>query len=188
MREFEDQQEVDQERGLAAAVVDALGFPAALVDGARNVIHRNPPFVEFLATGSGERMLRRVQLKPIPPSGVRFLMDAGDGSAGPRIVGLRLLGDCGPEAYLLTVSADVRGGATDPDPRRLNGDITAAEQAVLFGMLDGHSLSDIARQRGTKVSTVRWHLKNLQSKLGVSDKAEVVAWIARSPVCWLAHD
>ena len=55
-------------------------------------------------------------------------------------------------------------------------------------MLAGQTLAEIAQARGTKVTTVRWHLKNLQWKLGMTDKAEVVAWIARSPVCWLARE
>ncbi|WP_156907334.1 LuxR family transcriptional regulator [Thalassobaculum salexigens] len=45
----------------------------------------------------------------------------------------------------------------------------------------------MAEARGTKISTVRWHLKNLQAKLGATDKAGVVAWIARSPACGLAR-
>lgn len=63
----------------------------------------------------------------------------------------------------------------------------ATEQAVLFAALAGRPLSEVAEARGTKTSTVRWHLKNLQAKLGTTDKAGVVAWIARSPVCWLAR-
>ena len=188
MQEVRKQTSDDESRVfLAEWVIDALGFPAAVVDGGRKVLLRNPPFAALMATWSGERLWRRVEIAPMPASGLSFLVDAGEGADGPRIIGVRLLTARGPKTYLVTVSSDLLGGAGGSERRSLQGDLTVAEQAVLFGMLCGQSLSDIADRRGIKVSTVRWHLKNIQSKLGMSDKAEVIAWLARSPVCWLAE-
>lgn len=177
-----------QERGSAAAVIDLLGFPAAIVDQARRIVHGNRLFADFLATASGARIWQRLDIGRPPVEVVRLILEAGDGIAGPRILGLRTLAGGDPRTYLVTVSA---AGHSDPAMRRhpcLEGDITPAEQAVLLALLDGRPLSAVAQARGTKVTTVRWHLKNLQWKLGMTDKAEVVAWIARSPVCWLARE
>lgn len=172
----------------SGAVVNALGFPAALVDARKKVLHANRPFREFLGTPAGGRLWRRLEICPARDGSTRFVLDAGSGLAGPRIIGLRPLAGCNQKAYLVTVSVADPGGPETLSLPTLGGDITATEQAVLFGMLAGRSLSEIAQIRGSKTSTVRWHLKNLQAKLGVTDKAEVIAWIARSPVCWLAHD
>jgi DNA-binding CsgD family transcriptional regulator len=169
------------------AVIDALGFPAAVIDGSKKILRCNRLFADLLATRAGDRMWRRLQVVADPAAGPHFALDAGDGTVGPRIAGLRALGGCDRKAFLVTVSADPPDPGTGGSPT-LRGDITAAEQAVLFGMLAGRPLAEIARERGTKVSTVRWHLKNIQSKLRAADKAEVVAWIARSPVCWLAPE
>ncbi|WPZ33316.1 helix-turn-helix transcriptional regulator [Thalassobaculum sp. OXR-137] len=170
----------NQSGAAVGAVIDALGFPAAIVDAGKRVVHANRLFLDLLACDTGERMWRRLRIDTASGSGTRFVVDLGDGAAGPRIVGVRALAGCNHKAYLVAVST---AGPADPT---LEGDITPAEQAVLFGMLAGRNLAGIARDRGTKVSTVRWHLKNIQSKLGMTDKAEVIAWIARSPVCWLA--
>lgn len=173
---------------LTEAVIDALAFPAAVLDGSGKVLHRNRPFADFIATRSGERLWRRLKIEALGQAGICFVMDAGDGVAGPCILGARTLTGCNQKAYLVTVSAADRPDVGDSGSAILLGDITEAEQAVLFAMLAGRPLAELAQERGTKVSTVRWHLKNLQAKLGATDKADVIAWIARSPVCWLAHD
>lgn len=175
------------ESGFVGAVIDALGFPAAVIDSTKKVIYRNRLFADLMITGAGDRLWRRLEVELEPACDARFVMDTGDGALGPCIIGLRALGGCNHKAYLVTVSAAGRSCLEEAGAPILHGDITPTEQAVLFGMLAGRPLAVIARERDTKVSTVRWHLKNIQSKLGVTDKSEVIAWIARSPVCWLAR-
>ncbi len=172
----------------ADSVIEAFGFPAAIIDTTKKILHCNGLFADLLTTRAGERMWRRLEVRTGPDEAARIVLEIGDGSAGPRLVGLRRLTGCNQKAYLVTVSVAGPSALEEGQFPALAGDITAAEKAVLFGMLAGQTLAEIAQARGTKVTTVRWHLKNLQWKLGMTDKAEVVAWIARSPVCWLARE
>ncbi len=53
-------------------------------------------------------------------------------------------------------------------------DLTSAEARVLMGFLDGHSLQDVATQRGTSYATVRTQFQTVMSKTGARSQAELM--------------
>lgn len=109
--------------------------------------------------------------------------------------------EAGAISYLLkNVSADelasaIRGAASgqislSPEAARAvipaaadNGidstDLTETERRVLALMVDGQSNPQIAGSLGTSLSTVKFHVSNILSKLGVSSRTEAVAQALR---------
>lgn len=59
--------------------------------------------------------------------------------------------------------------------------LTATEQGVYQLLLDGLNNRQVSEQTGTSVSTVKWHLKNIYAKLGVSNRTEAVL-LTTSPI------
>jgi DNA-binding CsgD family transcriptional regulator len=55
--------------------------------------------------------------------------------------------------------------------------LTRAESALARSLAQGLPLADHAAQSGAKIGTVRWHLKNIQTKLGVNSMAGVAALV-----------
>lgn len=53
-------------------------------------------------------------------------------------------------------------------------DLTAAESRVALLLARGQSVGEVAASTGRRESTVRWHVKNLHSKLGVHRQADLV--------------
>jgi NarL family two-component system response regulator LiaR len=109
--------------------------------------------------------------------------------------------EAGAISYLLkNVSADelasaIRGAASgqislSPEAARAvipaaaeNGtgstDLTETERRVLALMVDGQSNPQIADSLGTSLSTIKFHVSNILSKLGVSSRTEAVAQALR---------
>jgi len=77
-----------------------------------------------------------------------------------------------PEAAraVITAAADSGTGSTD---------LTETERRVLALMVDGQSNPQIADSLGTSLSTVKFHVSNILSKLGVSSRTEAVAQALR---------
>lgn len=53
-------------------------------------------------------------------------------------------------------------------------ELTSAEARVLIGFLDGHSLHDLALQRGTSYATVRTQFQTVMAKTGARSQAELM--------------
>ena len=53
-------------------------------------------------------------------------------------------------------------------------ELTSAEARVLMGFLDGHSLQDLATQRGTSYATVRTQFQTVMAKTGARSQAELM--------------
>lgn len=53
-------------------------------------------------------------------------------------------------------------------------ELTSAEARVLMGFLDGHSLQDVAAQRGTSYATVRTQFQTVMAKTGARSQAELM--------------
>ena len=68
------------------------------------------------------------------------------------------------------------------DPRNLVEEygLTPAEGDVAAALAQGRTVSEIAASTGREESTVRWHVKNLHSKLGVHRQADVVRLVLLS--------
>ena len=56
--------------------------------------------------------------------------------------------------------------------------LTAAESVVAALLAEGHAVRDIVAKTGRGENTVRWHVKHILKKLGVSRQAEVVRLVS----------
>ncbi len=121
--------------------------------------------------------------------GTMNLRSAGNG-AGP---GLLVLHAC-PVVPDLT-SFDTRGIAaqvllTEPesgpkvDPRLVAKayDLTRTESQLAAMLAEGRTVAEIAASTGRKESTVRWHVRNLHSKLGVHRQTDLVRLVLATTV------
>jgi DNA-binding NarL/FixJ family response regulator len=86
-----------------------------------------------------------------------------------------------PEVLLEAVAAVARGRMSLPyiDLQTLTadplGDLTARERELLVALANGWTNLQIASRTGISRNTVKYHLKNLYDKLGVSNRAMAVA-------------
>jgi two-component system nitrate/nitrite response regulator NarP len=86
-----------------------------------------------------------------------------------------------PEVLMETVAAVARGRLSLPyiDLQTLTtdplGDLTARERELLVALANGWTNLQIASRTGISRNTVKYHLKNLYDKLGVSNRAMAVA-------------
>ena len=67
---------------------------------------------------------------------------------------------------------------TKPEERR--SDLTRREQEILASFSQGMSYAAIAEARGVKPVTIRNAIYNIQDKLGVGTKQEIVVWAVRN--------
>jgi two-component system nitrate/nitrite response regulator NarP len=94
-----------------------------------------------------------------------------------------------PEVLIDTIAAVARGRVSFPfiDMSTLNADplegLTARERELLAALANGWSNLQIAARIGISRNTVKYHLKNLYDKLGVSNRAMAVAlYVAQTGV------
>ena len=86
-----------------------------------------------------------------------------------------------PAVLIETIAAVARGRVSFPyiDIATLNSDplegLTARERELLAALANGWSNLQIAARIGISRNTVKYHLKNLYDKLGVSNRAMAVA-------------
>lgn len=86
-----------------------------------------------------------------------------------------------PEVLLEAIAAVARGRMSLPyiDLQTLTtdplGDLTARERELLVALANGWTNLQIASRTGISRNTVKYHLKNLYDKLGVSNRAMAVA-------------
>ena len=66
------------------------------------------------------------------------------------------------------------GGPIDPGPIAAAHGLTRTEAEVAALLAEGRKVSEIVASTGRKESTVRWHVRNLHSKLGVHRQTDLV--------------
>jgi DNA-binding CsgD family transcriptional regulator len=66
-------------------------------------------------------------------------------------------------------------GASQTREAMLNGftDLTPTERSIFAAFVDGHDIPAIAAKMQRSVETVRWHVRNLFTKLGVNSQADL---------------
>ena len=76
------------------------------------------------------------------------------------------------------------GGKQSVDTRQVARlyDLTPVESRVAALLAEGRTVSEIAASTGRKESTVRWHVRNLHSKLGVHRQADLVRLVLSTAV------
>lgn len=143
------------------------------------VIGWEMPFVD----GSG--VLRALRLFDHPPPVVVYT-GASDPTIPRQVLGLGGAGFVSksdpPEGLLSTLAAVATGHMVFPfvDIRLLErahaSVLTAREGELLTVLASGASNQDIATHLGVSVHTVKFHLKNIYTKLGVASRAQAVAF------------
>ncbi|MBV9880380.1 MAG: response regulator transcription factor [Gemmatirosa sp.] len=73
----------------------------------------------------------------------------------------------------------VRGAPSSGFATRDPGALTAREEQVLALLADGRSNADIAASLRLRATTVKFHLRNLFAKLGVTTRTAAAAWFHR---------
>jgi DNA-binding NarL/FixJ family response regulator len=63
----------------------------------------------------------------------------------------------------------------NPSPKSGSDKLTAKEEQIVKGLVDGLSYKMIAARLGLSIDTVRFHIRNIYAKLGVNSKTEVVS-------------
>ena len=83
----------------------------------------------------------------------------------------------------LAIIRSLRGGQAFIDPQfvaeRLG--LTSTQSRVAVALAEGKTVHDIAEARGRSKATVRWHLREINRKLGVSTQAQVVRAVLLLP-------
>ena len=155
--------------GRFGAVLEALVLQAIALDA----LGDRPTAVETL---------QRALVLAEPAGYIRLFVDEG----APLATLLTLLSRTPPAAplqpYLQRVRAAVSAGMhaddaapTGPAPASLAEPLNAREQEVLRLFADALSNQEIADRLVVARSTVKWHINNLYSKLGVSTRAAALA-------------
>ncbi len=104
----------------------------------------------------------------------------GEDSASRLVLHVSPVGEGGTEAEGAEVGALVL--MVEPAPptgldRERVGEIlglTPRESHLAVALAEGRTVSDVARETGRSVNTVRWHLQHIYTKLGLSRQTEVV--------------
>ena len=114
-----------------------------------------------------------------PGAGGSMTVSGGD-PASRLVLHVSPAGEGGTEAESAEVGALVL--AVDPAPpagldRERVGELlglTPRESHLAVALAEGRTVSDVARETGRSVNTVRWHLQHIYTKLGLSRQAELV--------------
>lgn len=190
---------LDQQRARGAAeALDALGLPAALLDGEGRTVEANalmetlgPPVV-FTAQGrlaltdrrASDQLSAALASVQTAPSACSFpVRDVAGRAVGivhlvPVRRAAREIFGQGYALMLVTpVTAERRPSV---DLLRSLFDFTPSEARVAGGLAAGKSPEEIAEQGGVAITTVRSQLRGVLEKTGCSRQAEVVALLAGS--------
>jgi DNA-binding NarL/FixJ family response regulator len=142
----------------------------------------------------------------IPPGDARFILDQlQTRSDAPRVVvysgiesesapahvlahgGAAFVSKNEEPGYLLDTVAEVaRGRMVFPylDVSRINANplstLTKRELEVLSSLAAGRTNKEIATQKGVSTNTVKYHIRNLFEKLGVSNRGQAIALYLKS--------
>jgi two-component system nitrate/nitrite response regulator NarP len=142
----------------------------------------------------------------IPPGDARYILDQLQPSLNaPRVVvytgfesdtvplqvmahgGAAFVSKNEDPAYLLDTTAQVaKGRMVFPymDVKQINANplatLTKRELEILSSLAAGRTNKEIAAQKGVSTNTVKYHIKNLFEKLGVSNRGQAIALYLKS--------
>lgn len=83
--------------------------------------------------------------------------------------------DFGEPVPSVVVALTPFSGASQTREAMLSGfpDLTPTERQIFAAVVDGEDIASIARKMERSVETVRWHVRNLFTKLGVNSQADL---------------
>lgn len=195
---------LDSATAAVDAMLEALGTPAAVLDGAGRVLRANGALERLDAAGTGPKLRgprgdtgiaagladqsRRLRAAAAsaasggPGGAVRFSMGA-DGATllavvSPLPASLAALPGLGPGLALLLLRP--LGIVDDAQARRLARlfGLTPAEAEVALALAGGLGPKEIAEARGVRVSTVRTLIQRAQDKAGARSTRELASMAA----------
>ncbi|MDE0332803.1 MAG: LuxR C-terminal-related transcriptional regulator [Nitrospinae bacterium] len=179
-------------------LLDTTGLGIIQLDRRGRIQNLNDRARELLRTGDGlfdksgflfarrpednaafQRLLKRA-LPPIKAQGVGGSTIVRRASALPLLLHINPVESRStdfrvwPVAALLLVVDPESRTRVDPDIAGETLDLTGTESLVAVLLAEGMSVRQIAVATSRKESTVRWHVKNILNKLGISRQADLV--------------
>jgi two-component system nitrate/nitrite response regulator NarP len=139
-----------------------------------------------------ERLIAILRENPNAPRIVVYA-SSSDPALSRRAMAAGAAGFCtretGPEQLLDIVATVARGKMVFPflDVRELRRDpaedLTEREKALLAALARGRTNTELAKELGISINTVKFHLRNLYEKLGFRNRAQAIAfYYSESPV------
>lgn len=162
-----------------ADTVDDMPVPALVVNGAGQVVHGNSLAAPALARCFGASYRRGPSGSAPLPSPLRALLDRRPGATA-------VVGDGGSAFVARATRIDV--GTSQPyhllvlEERRVAGSgnpLSAREREIMHWVAEGKTNAEIGAILGISPRTVQTHLEHCFEKLGVVNRAQAVAELAR---------
>lgn len=185
----------------AAAILDVLGIPAAVLSTTFRVTATNALFSDYVPevvqdTRDGIRLTNPradallwtalTALRGRAPGAISSIPVAGTAKHGPAVVHLvpirGVANDVFWDASALVVITSVAARTAPAPVELLQGlfDLTVAEARVARAIADGQTLADLAQASGVAISTIRTQLNAVFGKTGVSRQAELAKLLAHA--------
>ena len=174
--------------GLGIIHLDRRGRTVEMNDRARNLLRAGDGLFDergflFARTPEDNARLQGLLQRALPPFGAQGV---GGSTIVRRASALPLLLHANPvaqqgtdyrvwpvAALLLVVDPESRI-SIEPDIAGAALGLTAAESRVAVLLAEGMNVRQIAAATGRKESTIRWHVKNILNKLGLSRQTDLV--------------
>ena len=128
--------------------------------------------------------LRAMLARALPPFGVApmggVVRIRNPSGGSPLVLHINPVGDRHPHMRSRRVGAVVlivdpaSGLRIDLNLVATTLDLTSAESQVAVALAEGHSVAEIAERTGRSEGTIRWHVKRIFRKLGITRQAELV--------------
>lgn len=186
---------------LLCQALDALGFGLVLVDGDARVLHANPAASLLCRAGAplalrerrlsagGEDLMRLVMAVRAAAAGQWAMLVLGDEQAQLPVGVVPLTGagrddadaDEPGVAAMLVIGGERRSNRLALHFFARAHQLTAAESAVLEALAEGHSPSQIARQGGVAISTVRTQIATVRAKVNARSICHLMHMVATLP-------
>lgn len=186
---------------LLRQVLDALGFGLMLVDGEAHVLHANPAASLLCRAGAplalrerrlcadAEGLARLAAAVRAAASGQWAMLVLGGEQAQLSVGVVPIVGAAGDDGEadepglvaLLVIGSEHRSNRLALHFFARAHQLTAAESAVLEALSQGHSPSQIARQGGVAISTVRTQIATVRAKVNARSICHLLRMVATLP-------
>jgi len=164
---------VTRQRGVernnaAAATLLASARPIALVGGRLRF--------EDTRAQSAFELISRAEVQAQCPQNFAFVVEGVAGRTWIAQMSLaRQMQKVGSHGPAVVVALSPFSGASETREAMLDGftELTPTERSIFASVVDGDDVASIAAKMNRSVETVRWHVRNLFTKLGVNSQADL---------------
>jgi DNA-binding CsgD family transcriptional regulator len=158
---------VERSNGAAAALL-ATGRPIALVGGKLR-------FDDTRAQSAFE-LISRADAHGQCPQNFAFVVEGAAGRTWIAQLSLaRQTQETAAQPPAVVVALSPFNGASETREAMLDGftELTPTERSIFASVVDGEDVASIAAKMNRSIETVRWHIRNLFTKLGVNSQADL---------------